>query len=342
VVLPQPDGRGVAEFLTGPIIMGGEPAPPRRWRLLLGHDLAGGEVTIPASQGNVLITGDTGTGKSYVVGLLAEQMISLGYSVLLIDPEGDHTSIGALRNTLLVGDDGRFPTPGDLVRIIEHEHSVVLDLSLTPQDEQMAYLSQVHRQLRAHRESTGLPHWFVIDEAHLPLGLESAVHDWGYCLATYQPQRLAPGTVDSMRWLLRLLDGRLGEATLTELGMHGERATTLRVAPRSTAHVRHQHKYTDTELPPERGFHFRTEDRHTGAVATNLRQFIAELERCDAAVLHHHTAGGDFSRWSRDVLRDPELAKRLRHIEGHTQARVDDERLRGELLQATASRYRLG
>jgi hypothetical protein len=92
----------------------------------------------------------------------------------------------------------------------------------------------------------------------------------------------------------------------------------------------------DAELPPERGFHFRTENRHTGSVATNLRQFVAELERCDAAVLHYHTAAGDFSRWAQDVLRDAALAKRLRHIEGHTWDRVDDEPLRRELLEATA------
>jgi hypothetical protein len=90
------------------------------------------------------------------------------------------------------------------------------------------------------------------------------------------------------------------------------------------------------ELPPERGFHFRTENRHTGSVATNLRQFVAELERCDAAVLHYHTAAGDFSRWAQDVLRDAALAKRLRHIEGHTWDRVDDEPLRRELLETTA------
>ncbi|MGH4011873.1 MAG: hypothetical protein ACRDTH_27545 [Pseudonocardiaceae bacterium] len=46
--------------------------------------------------------GDSGTGKLYVTGLLAEQMINLGYSVLLIDPEGDHTGLGSLPNTLLV------------------------------------------------------------------------------------------------------------------------------------------------------------------------------------------------------------------------------------------------
>jgi hypothetical protein len=309
--------------------------------LLLGRDLDGGEVTVPASQVNLLVTGESGAGKSYVTGLLAEQMIGMAYSVLLIDPEGDHTALGALRNTLLVGDSGRLPTPAELVRIIEHERSVVLDLSLGPRGDVAGYLWEVHRQLRAHRERTGLPHWFVIDEAHVPLGLESAVHDWGYCLATYQPQRLGPETVAGMEWQVRLSSEQPATALLTELGAASDRTTVFRIAARTTPHVRHQHKYLDTELPPERAFHFRSDLGHTGSVATNLRQFIAELERCDAAVIRHHTAGGDFSRWARHVLRDPALAEQVRRIESRPLDVADVEALRAELLAATAARYRL-
>ena len=70
---------GVAGLLTGPVVRGVELLPPRRRRLLLGRDLDGGEVTVPASQVNLLVTGESGAGKSYVTGLLAEQMIGLGY-----------------------------------------------------------------------------------------------------------------------------------------------------------------------------------------------------------------------------------------------------------------------
>lgn len=340
LVLREPDGAGVAALLGGPIVRGAELVPPRRRRLVLGHDADGDEVTVPASQCNVLVTGNSGAGKSYVTGLLAEQMIGLGYSVLLVDPEGDHTALGSLRNTLLVGDSGRLPNPQELVRIIEHERSVVLDLSLARTDI-VEYLAGVHRELRLHRERTGLPHWFVIDEAHLPTGPESAVHEWGYCLATYQPQRLAPGTVASMQWQVQVLEDRPGEAVLTTDGPDGDRATTFRIAPRTVAHVRHQHKYTDTELPPERGFHFRTDRQHTGAVATNLRQFVAELERCDPEVVRHHTTGRDFSRWARYILRDAELADRLRRAESRRSEVADNESLRAELLDAITSRYRL-
>jgi hypothetical protein len=89
LVLPQPDGVEVARLLNGPLLRGTEVFHPRRWQLLLATGVEDGRVvTIPASQTNVLMTGNSGSGKSYVSGLLAEQMINLGYSVLLIDPEG--------------------------------------------------------------------------------------------------------------------------------------------------------------------------------------------------------------------------------------------------------------
>jgi hypothetical protein len=53
----------------------------------------------------------------------------------------------------------------------------------------------------------------------------------------------------------------------------------------------------------------------TGAVATNLRRFVGELERCDPGVVCHHAAGHDFSRWARDVLADPVLAERVLAVE---------------------------
>ncbi|MGH4007158.1 MAG: HAD hydrolase family protein [Pseudonocardiaceae bacterium] len=337
LVLAEPDGHGITKFLAGPIMRGNEVFHPHRWQLLLGTSVEDGHmVTIPASQSNVLITGSSGSGKSYVTGLLTEQMINLGYSVLLIDPEGDHVELGMLRNTLLVGDTGRLPSPQELVRIIEHERSVVLDLSVAKHDV-VKYMVDVHHQLCARREQTGLPHWFVVDEAHRPLGLSSAVHDWGYCLATYQPNGLNPETINTMDWHLRLLDEQRGEALLTPVHDGGP-AIRVRIAQRATGHVRHHHKYTDTDLPAERGFHFRTGHGRTGAVATNLRQFLTELQRCDPVVIRHHAGNGDFSRWVRNVLRDPVLAARMRQIE-YRAAGGDIESIRTELLDATSARY---
>ena len=44
----------------------------------------------------MLITGDTKSGKSWLTGLLCERLILHGYSLCVIDPEGDYRTLEAL------------------------------------------------------------------------------------------------------------------------------------------------------------------------------------------------------------------------------------------------------
>ena len=73
-----------------------------RWRRPGGQ-----AVTLPASQINVAVCGGTGTGKSYLAGLICEQLIGLCYSLVVFDPEGDHVGLGELRGVLVTGGDNR-------------------------------------------------------------------------------------------------------------------------------------------------------------------------------------------------------------------------------------------
>lgn len=52
---------------------------------------------------NVLVAGDSKSGKSWLAGLLCEQMILKGYHVCVFDPEGDYSSLAALPNTVMLG-----------------------------------------------------------------------------------------------------------------------------------------------------------------------------------------------------------------------------------------------
>ena len=80
VTLALPDGQGVAELLRGPLLAGRTHVHPRRWQITLGIDDGGEPVTIPASQLNVAVCGGSGDGKSYLAGLICEQLVRLGYS----------------------------------------------------------------------------------------------------------------------------------------------------------------------------------------------------------------------------------------------------------------------
>lgn len=60
-----------------------------RRRLLLGYTGDGREFSLAVRGRNVLVAGDPKSGKSWVAGLLCEQLILHGYCVCVLDPEGD-------------------------------------------------------------------------------------------------------------------------------------------------------------------------------------------------------------------------------------------------------------
>ncbi|HVM03488.1 MAG TPA: hypothetical protein VM263_12540, partial [Acidimicrobiales bacterium] len=75
--------------------------------------------------------------------------------------------------------------------------SVVVDLSMTSDSEATAYLAALPDHVRRQRESTGVPHWILVDEAQrpTPLGPSGAGHGFlsqerGMCLATFEPLAL--------------------------------------------------------------------------------------------------------------------------------------------------------
>ncbi|MHB1554160.1 MAG: HAD family hydrolase [Acidimicrobiales bacterium] len=70
IVLADPDGSGVAAFVPGDVLHGRRKVHSKRWTLRLCDTAEGRSVVLPASQTNVLIAGSTGSGKSYVAGLL--------------------------------------------------------------------------------------------------------------------------------------------------------------------------------------------------------------------------------------------------------------------------------
>lgn len=350
LVLDQPDGTGLASFLRGPVVAGRQRLHPRRWRLDLGTVAGGTPVSIPASQLNVLIAGSPRRGKSFVAGLIAERLIGLGYSVLVIDPEGDHTGLGRLRGVLVMGGESRFPSPHELVRLTRHRFgSVILDLSAMSSGDRAEYLRTMPAALEAQMTCTGLPHWVVVDEAHEPLGRHETARTFlslratGFCLATHRPADLCMDALLGVDVVIALPGGREVDATVDLLaaggGMpHSEarellasagpgqavlidrrsagEAIVFSLQQRATGHVRHWHKYAAGRLPPDRRFYFRRDwDTATGTTAGNIAEFEHELRHCSEEAIGHHCAHGDFSRWIAEVLGDPPLGADVSMVE---------------------------
>lgn len=351
LVLDQADGEGVAALLEGPLVRGVHPVRPVRRRLEIGLFQDGSPATVPGAQANILVCGGSGAGKSHMAGLLMEQWVTAGYSVLVLDAEGDHIGLAHLRNTAVLGDGLRLPTPHELVSVLRAQRSsVVLDLSTTTACERAAYLHEVAAAIEAERAISGVPHWIVVDEAHQALGMAGAATtvfrpaDLGYCLITYVPEQLSDTARAAIDVTIRVTGAPMsgmagtGTALLREAGSP-EREFVL--AARRTPHRRHWHKYAVEPLPSHRWFRFRSPNGPELYAARDLREFSKALHDVDAGAAEYHLCRGDFSRWLIGTLQDRELGAAVGAVEREllTRRAQDVERAREQVLAEIGERY---
>jgi hypothetical protein len=138
-----------------------------RRRLFLGHEHSGQPVSLAVRGRTILIAGEPGSGKSWLAGLLCEQLILQGYCLCVLDPEGDYRSLEALPGVIALGGDDPPPSARELERALRHpDVSVIIDLAKMPHREKRQYLGALLPLLAELRRRTGLPHKILLDEAH--------------------------------------------------------------------------------------------------------------------------------------------------------------------------------
>lgn len=349
VTLEQPDGEGVTTLIEDLIGSAAYWRQRRRPHLVLGHEDDGEPVCIPAHPSNILVTAGSGEGKSYVAGLIAEQLIDLNYSVLIIDPEGDHVGLDTLRPAIVLGDDGPPPAPAVVVNLLKRSDAcVIVDLSALTPGKRQRYLETLPAMIEAGKREHGRPHWIIVDEAHYGFSDHTRTHTAfeftasGYCLVTWRPQDLPGSIIAAIDTVIALTTGEpdpnvvdftsaiAGEprAAVAQVltGPTGgivvasrSQPQTIqrgRIATRHTEHFRHEHKYDREGTPVHRGFWFRDENDHpTTHVARSLNDLELELTRCPNGVIRHHAPLGDFSRWIHAVFHERDLAAAISTIE---------------------------
>ncbi|OBH27587.1 HAD family hydrolase [Mycobacterium sp. E342] len=347
VVLDEPGGAGVTGLLNGPYLSGAERlCPPRHW-LEIGAFEDGTPTRLPGSQARILVTGPAASGKSYLVGLMAERWVSAGYCVLVIDPEGDHLQLQQLGHVQVVDAGHHLPEPAELVKALRPNSGMVVDLSGVAEPGKTDYVHRLRSTAEAHRERCGYPHWVIYDEAHL-LGMGEEAH-WarrgGYVLCSFVPASLPAHEADSSDVVLALTRSD----TVTDLA--SRRRATIRfgsgppreftIGERHTRHVRHRHKYADIHLPAERRFYFHTTDGLPIAPAATMHDFTVALRHLDQQALEYHLERGDFSHWLEGTIADKELAARVAAWEDDLEARraADLERIRQQVVEAVEKRY---
>jgi hydroxymethylpyrimidine pyrophosphatase-like HAD family hydrolase len=364
----------VASYIRQLAGSGHLPSPSKaRRRLKLGYTEDGRVFSLAVRGRNVLIAGDAKSGKSWVAGLLCEQLILHGYSMCIIDPEGDYRSLEALPSVIRLGGDDPPPHARDLARALRHpDVSVIIDLSKMSHRKKTDYLNTLLPQLVSLRRRTGLPHKILLDEAHYYLGRPDCAHLIdpelaGYIFVTYRLSGLIPSirmTSDAVVMVTRETDRHEAETllqvcrprpcTTIRPGLFGELTTgeaallpgaeeshglirRFELAPRLTAHVRHRTKYLDMPVLDSQAFRF-TANGRSGPRARTLKEFIGLLAALPAVQIEGHLRRHDFSRWLDDVFRDNPLGSFVNAIEN----RVDTEDpcdVVADIAQAIRARY---
>jgi hydroxymethylpyrimidine pyrophosphatase-like HAD family hydrolase len=326
-----------------------------RRRLALGQEFDGTPVSLAVRGRTILIAGEPGTGKSWLAGLLCEQLILQGYSLCIIDPEGDYRPLEMLPGVTVLGGDDPPPHAREIERALRYpDASLIIDLSRLPHREKHAYLRSALPLLARVRRAVGLPHKILIDEAHYFLDTPEAadlldMELAGYILVTYRTSRVHPVVplCDAIVMVTHESDrdeaGKLAsfcrppgdaEATaaiLRELRMSetallpgpeeaGGRIRRFQLAPRLTAHVRHQAKYLDMPVADHHAFVFTDAMRSVARVAS-LKAFVGTVGQLPGRVVDGHLRRHDFSRWLEEVFRDAPLAARVYGLE----ERIDRE-----------------
>ena len=351
--------------------------PPERmgrYRISLGTFDDGSRLAFPVRGRNVLIAGDPQSGKSWVAGLACEQMILQGYSVCVIDPEGDYRTLEPLPGVVVLGGSDVPPELSDVAQAVRHpDMSVVIDLSHVPMPEKIKYIYTLLPTLAALRRTTGLPHRIVVDEAHYFLherniGELLDLNLGAYTLVTYRLNDLHPDVQKALEVLVikRITDPReiqtlvqivragrvepewkaiLESLTISQAALlpgtleaHG-RLRRFELLSRMTSHVRHKAKYLDVQLIDQQAFVFtdRRGDR-VGKPARSLKEFIQFLKGCPANILVGHARRGDFSHWIAGVFHDRLLASDIGKIEQHVGSGHEFD-LADSLMTAIRERY---
>ena len=325
-----------------------------RHDLELGRDLTGKPVTISPFRAPMLFAGSSGGGKSTMATVMIEALTQRGYQSCIIDPEGDFRDLPATR---VLGDAQRPPVTSEVLALLEGSNqNLAVSLIALPFPDRAPYFESLLAHLLELRARTGRPQWIIVDETHhvaprdrQPSGLTLPASPEGLLYITVRPGHVSPGLLAPVD--LAVLLGSQAQEALTELTealgvdppprqlpalQAGQALLWQRKDPRQlvvferatpqTERRRHVRKYATGELEPHKSFYFRGPEQRLNLRAHNLGLFVQMADGIDDQTWLFHLRAGDYSRWFRDAIRDPELALEAEAVEAETQLSAQQSR----------------
>lgn len=360
-------GRGVEELIDRLIADDLASVNDRLGRhgILVGKTASGEERRLDPFGVKLLIAGSSASGKSTVTTGLLERLEANGYQFVIVDPEGDYST---LKKASVLGDVTRAPLVEEVLdQLKTPTNNVVVNLLGVPLDQRPAFFDALFPRLQALRAAKGRPHWLLVDEAHhlmhakwQPAEQTLAGQKMGMTLITVHPESIAKSALLDINTAIVL--GERPDKTLGNFFTAAERLQLPSVpetlsrgdvllweanqpeiavihteAPK-TERRRHSRKYAEGNLGPARSFYFRGPEKKLKLKAHNLAIFLQMAEGLDDETWLFHLQQGDYSAWFREGIKDADLAAEAEKIEGNE---LSADESRATIRAAIDSRYTL-
>ena len=320
-------------------------------RVALAQD-AGGQAMLYAPQReSILLTGQSGGGKSTLTLGLLERIAAAGFQWCVLDPEGDYEGT---EDAVTEGTATTPPNPAQVLDLLRKTgKGVVVSMLAVSIADRPAFLAGLLPDILALRARIGRPHVVVVDEAHHMLS-----RDWdpggaavpadleGFLFVTTTPDHVSHRVLACVDRLLvvgaqaqsavaafcRARDITIpgdvpevvpGDVLVLDPGEGPVRQ--LRAIPGRSDRRRHRLKYAQGRLGEDASFYFRGPERKLKLRAHNLILFLDLADGVDEATWEWHRHRGDYSEWLLTSVKDADLAAEIASLEqgdcGPTEAR---------------------
>jgi hypothetical protein len=361
IVTTQDHGAGVTELIDRILEddLASARLPLMRHDIVVGTREDGAEVKMPVHGRSIMIAGRSGGGKTTAAVAILERLMQNGYQMCLIDPEGDHEDV--VPGLVSLGDSTRPPAFEEIMRVLaDPSRSVAMNLIGVAHADRPRVFATILGQLTDLRGRTGRPHWIVVDEAHhvLPsswdpttLTLPKRLGESLY--VTLHPSRVAPPILATIDTLIAVkapeVIYELARATKREAPevptsdgtllwrVNEPAAFEVKLSPPEAHHTRHRRKYAHGDLGPDESFYFRGPSGKLNLRAQNLTLFVQIADGVDDETWTYHLSRGDYTRWFKEFIKDPELADVARQIEKETTLSAAESR--GKIRAEIEKRY---
>ena len=168
-VTGETHGDGVLEVVADLIESDLARSPPRAARrtLCIGRDVHGAPVTVGTAGVSMVVAGRPSARATALVRGLLDRICAMGYQYCVIDTRGDYVEV---EQAVVLGAADRPPDPMEATTALKKpEIDAVVTLAALAPAARPAFITDLLRRLGALQESTGRPHWIVVDEAQQAL-----------------------------------------------------------------------------------------------------------------------------------------------------------------------------